>query len=141
MCSKVIQLYILFHIIFHYTLLQDTEYSSLFCTVGPCCLSVLYTIAWILQSQTPKLAASFTLPFGNHKFFFFFLCFYACESCFCFINNVIYIIFGSSGRESACNVGYLGSIPELGRSPEKGKATHSSILAWIIPWTKEPGRL
>ena len=20
-------------------------------------------------------------------------------------------------------------------------ATHSSILAWIIPWTKEPGRL
>ena len=24
---------------------------------------------------------------------------------------------------------------------EKGKATHSSILAWIIPWTKEPGRL
>ena len=24
---------------------------------------------------------------------------------------------------------------------EKGKATHSSILAWRIPWTKEPGRL
>ena len=21
------------------------------------------------------------------------------------------------------------------------KATHSSVLAWIIPWTKEPGRL
>ena len=82
---------------------------------------------------------------------------------------------GSAGRESACNVGDLGSIPELGRSPgegkgyplhdswvslvaqlvenppamwetsvqslgwedplEKGKATHSSILAWRIPWT------
>ena len=26
-------------------------------------------------------------------------------------------------------------------SPEKGTATHSSILAWRIPWTKEPGRL
>ena len=23
----------------------------------------------------------------------------------------------------------------------KGKATHSSILAWRIPWTEEPGRL
>ena len=24
---------------------------------------------------------------------------------------------------------------------EKEMATHSSILAWIIPWTEEPGRL
>jgi len=24
---------------------------------------------------------------------------------------------------------------------EKGRATHSSILAWRIPWTEEPGRL
>ena len=24
---------------------------------------------------------------------------------------------------------------------EGGKATHSSILAWRIPWTEEPGRL
>jgi len=24
---------------------------------------------------------------------------------------------------------------------EKGTATHSSILAWRIPWTEEPGRL
>ena len=24
---------------------------------------------------------------------------------------------------------------------EKQKATHSSILAWRIPWTEEPGRL
>ena len=25
--------------------------------------------------------------------------------------------------------------------PEKGLAAHSSILAWTIPWTEEPGRL
>ena len=25
--------------------------------------------------------------------------------------------------------------------PEKRIATHSSVLAWRIPWTKEPGRL
>ena len=24
---------------------------------------------------------------------------------------------------------------------EEGKATHSSTLAWRIPWTEEPGRL
>ena len=24
---------------------------------------------------------------------------------------------------------------------EKGRATHSSILAWRIPWTEEPGGL
>ena len=24
---------------------------------------------------------------------------------------------------------------------EEGKATHSSILAWEIPWTEEPGGL
>ena len=35
----------------------------------------------------------------------------------------------------------VGSIPGLGRSPEEGTATHSSILAWRIPWTEEPGSL
>ena len=88
---------------------------------------------------------------------------------------------GSAGKESACNVGDLGFIPGLGRSPgegisyplqyscaslvtqlvknlpvmqetwaqslgwenplEKGMATHSSILAWRISWTEEPGGL
>ena len=48
---------------------------------------------------------------------------------------------GSDGKESACNVGELGSIPELGRSLEKGRATHPSILAWKIPQTEEPGGL
>ena len=40
---------------------------------------------------------------------------------------------GSDSKDSACNVGDLGSIPGLERSPGKGKATHSSILAWRIP--------
>ena len=48
---------------------------------------------------------------------------------------------GSDGKESACSAGDLGLIPEFGRSPEKGMATHSSILAWTIPWTEEPGGL
>ena len=32
-----------------------------------------------------------------------------------------------------------GSIPWSERSPEEGIGTHTSILAWRIPWTKEPG--
>ena len=34
-------------------------------------------------------------------------------------------------------------VQSLGREDplEKGKATHSSILVWRIPWTEEPGRL
>ena len=27
------------------------------------------------------------------------------------------------------------------KKPEKAMATHSSTLAWKIPWTEEPGRL
>ena len=47
---------------------------------------------------------------------------------------------GLNSKESACNTGDLGSIPGSGRSPEKEMATHSSILAWRIPWTEEPWR-
>ena len=34
-------------------------------------------------------------------------------------------------------------VQSLGREnpPEEGMATHSSILAWRIPWTEEPGEL
>ena len=47
----------------------------------------------------------------------------------------------SDGKESACNAGNLGSIPGLEVPLEEGLATHSSILAWRIPWTEEPGGL
>ena len=47
----------------------------------------------------------------------------------------------SDGKESACNVRDLGSIPGLGRSLEKGKATPSSILACRIPWTVQSMQL
>ena len=35
----------------------------------------------------------------------------------------------------------VGLIPEQEDPLEEGMATHSSIVAWRIPWTKEPGRL
>ena len=34
-----------------------------------------------------------------------------------------------------------GLIPRLGRSPGGGLTTHSSILAWKIPWTRKPCQL
>ena len=72
---------------------------------------------------------------------------------------------GSAGKEYACNMGDLGSVPGLGRSLraslvvqlvknapairsmgwedplEEGMTNHSSILAWRIPWTEQPGGL
>ena len=35
----------------------------------------------------------------------------------------------------------MGLIPGSGRSPGEGNGNHSNILAWRIPWTKEPGGL
>ena len=51
---------------------------------------------------------------------------------------------GSMVKEPACNAGDardMGSIPGSGRSLEEGMATHSSILAWRIPWREEAGGL
>ena len=49
---------------------------------------------------------------------------------------------GSSvGKESACNAGEPGLIPGREDPLEKEMAIHSSILAWEIPWTEEPGKL
>ena len=56
-----------------------------------------------------------------------------------FIPHSIYqgLPYWLSGKESICNAEDPGSIPGLGRSSGVGIATHSSILAWGIPWTKE----
>ena len=35
----------------------------------------------------------------------------------------------------------MGLTPGSGRSPGEGMATHSSILAWRIPWAEEAGGL
>ena len=48
---------------------------------------------------------------------------------------------GSDGKESACSAGDLGSIPGSERSPGEGNGKPSSVFAWRIPWTEEPGGL
>ena len=51
----------------------------------------------------------------------------------------------SAGKESACNAGDTGNAcfdPWVGKIPWRRKtAMHSSILAWTVPWTEEPGGL
>ena len=49
-----------------------------------------------------------------------------------------------SSKESTCNAGAEGDaglIPGWEDPLEEGMATHSSILAWRILWTEEPGGL
>ena len=62
--------------------------------------------------------------------------------------NVLYYPWSSlvaqtvkASAYNAYHVGDLGSIPGSGRSPGEGNGTHSSILAWKIPWMVEPSRL
>ena len=48
---------------------------------------------------------------------------------------------GSLVKDLSAGEGDVGLLPGLGITLEKETATHSSILAWAIPWTEEPGGL
>ena len=51
---------------------------------------------------------------------------------------------GTSGKEPFCQCRrHESQFRSLGWEDflEEGMATHSSILAWTIPWTEEPGGL
>ena len=44
-------------------------------------------------------------------------------------------------KNPPANAGDTGSIPGSGNSLEKEMTTHSSAVAWEIPWTEQPGGL
>ena len=44
-------------------------------------------------------------------------------------------------KNPPANLGGTGSTPGLEDLLEEGMASHSSILAWEIPWTEDPGWL
>ena len=51
---------------------------------------------------------------------------------------------GSEVKNLPANAGDAGDVDTilgLGKSLEKEMATHSSVLAWEIPWMEEPGVL
>ena len=54
--ESVIHISILFQTVFLHRLLQNIEYSSLCYTVGPCWLSILYTVVCVCSSQSPNLS-------------------------------------------------------------------------------------
>ena len=59
-------IYILFHILFHYGLLQDMEYSSLCYTVGPDCLSILYIIVFFFHFHKTTCLSQWGDPLPAH---------------------------------------------------------------------------
>ena len=58
-----------------------------------------------------------------------------------FIPVFLGFLGGSDDKESFCNTGDLGLSLGWEDPLEEGITTHSSILAWRIPWTEEPGGL
>ena len=61
--------------------------------------------------------------------------------CFTLFLNKNTFPCNSVGKESDCNAGDLVQSLSQEDPLEEGMTTHSSILAWRIPWTEEPGRL
>ena len=59
----------------------------------------------------------------------------------CVLTLVMSDFGGSVSKEYACNAGDPGSILGWEDPLEKEMATHSSILAWEIPWMEGPSRL
>ena len=59
------------------------------------------------------------------------------------VNITLYPPGGDSGKEPAANAGDKRDVGSLGwEDPlEENMLSHSSILAWRIPWTEEPGGL
>ena len=61
---------------------------------------------------------------------------YCHPACLTFMKSTSGFPGGSEGKESACNLGDVGSIPGSETDLlEKNMATHCSILAWRISWT------
>ena len=58
-----------------------------------------------------------------------------------YLLTLTYFTGGWDGKKSTCNAGDMSLIPGLEDPLEEEIITHSSILAWRIPWTEEPGGL
>ena len=61
-------------------------------------------------------------------------------------SQVAFVVKKKKTQKNPCLPGQVevrdaGSNPGLEDPLEEGLAMHSSILAWRIPWTEEPGRV
>ena len=79
-------------------------------------------------------------------FFFFFLSPNSCilllllYSCYVLRTSQVALVVRNLPAKAG-DGGEGGSVPGCEDPLEEGTATHSSILAWRIPWTEEPGEL
>ena len=80
-----------------------------------------------------------------HKFIYIYIyiCIYVCAYAYMYMliqaSQVARVV--NSLPANAGDIKDMALIPGSGRSPGGGLATHSSILAWRISWTEEPGGL
>ena len=90
-----------------------------------------HSVLTLPQIDVPVLKS----PPVDHNIFFFPLVFLA----------IIYGLWAFPGgtvvKNLPANAGDVGLTPGPGKSPRGRNGNHSSILAWKIPWTEEPGRL
>ena len=61
------------------------------------------------------------------------------DLCFHFATMLLRASLVARSKESTCNAGASGLMLGQEDTLEAGMAAHSSILAWRIPWTEEPG--
>ena len=80
--------------------------------------------------------------FEFFPWFIYFICWLIIYSHLFYFSGCFRIFPGGiAGKESACNTGYLSWILGWEDRLKKGTATHSSILAWRIPWTIQSWRV
>ena len=119
---------------------------------GAMLLHSLYSPFWYFRCRTGRQAGtdwrpSYVSKFQCHRegalyhaqqrlilFFFFFFSNIALASCFQWASLVAQMVKNPPAMQETW-VWPLGWEDPL----EEGMATHSSILAWRIPWTEEPG--
>ena len=109
-------------------LVSQVLWSNYLCTYLNSKLNVYTVLNWLVSAPLLRLKSQPAIPqnmaiIGNQVF-----------------KEVISFLGGSDGKESAMQKAWVQS--RGGGDPkEKDMATHSTILAWRVPWTKEPGRL
>ena len=99
-------------------------------TVFRTALSILKTLSYRNPSNMRELPPC---VIGCLQEIFFFLCY----------GEVSPFSAGTSGKEPPCQCRrQKRRAPSLGQEDlEEGVATHSSLLAWRVPWAEEPGGL
>ena len=122
--------------------------GSLWCTGRPCMLQSMGSqrarhnwateLTWTVEifSASPQFVLTSSCSVNSSNYF---ISMEACELMVCRASQVALVVKNLPANAGDVRDGCL--IPGLGRSLEEEMTTHSSILAWRIPWTEEPGKL